>query len=116
MAQQLNKIWMLAGAVFLGATSIIFPGFVQTSVSLPKQSQQPSPHPSASPSASPFKVERAPSKTDSLKALIDEVWQVVERSYVDGTFNQKDWKAIRTGISVATTTRLKRHIGQLMKC
>mgnify|MGYP000254969500 CR=1 FL=1 len=96
MAQQLNKIWMLAGAVFLGATSIIFPGFVQTSVSLPKQSQQPSPHPSASPSASPFKVERAPSKTDSLKALIDEVWQVVERSYVDGTFNQKDWKAIRT--------------------
>ncbi|MBC7971321.1 MAG: PDZ domain-containing protein [Verrucomicrobia bacterium] len=87
---------MLAGAVFLGATSIIFPGFVQTSVSLPKQSQQPSPHPSASPSASPFKVERAPSKTDSLKALIDEVWQVVERSYVDGTFNQKDWKAIRT--------------------
>lgn len=47
MAPQLNKIWMLAGAVFLGVTSIMLPGFVQTSMSLPKQSQQPSPHPSS---------------------------------------------------------------------
>jgi carboxyl-terminal processing protease len=32
---------------------------------------------------------------DSPKELVDEVWQVVDRFYVDGTFNQKDWRAIR---------------------
>ncbi len=32
---------------------------------------------------------------DSPKELIDEVWQNVDRLYVDGTFNQKDWRAIR---------------------
>lgn len=32
---------------------------------------------------------------DSPKELVDEVWQIIDRSYVDGTFNQKDWRAIR---------------------
>jgi carboxyl-terminal processing protease len=32
---------------------------------------------------------------DSPKELIDEVWQIIDRSYVDATFNQKDWRAIR---------------------
>jgi carboxyl-terminal processing protease len=32
---------------------------------------------------------------DSPKELIDEVWQIVDRQYVDGTFNQKDWRSIR---------------------
>ncbi len=32
---------------------------------------------------------------DSPKELVDEVWQVVDRFYVDGTFNQQDWRAIR---------------------
>ena len=32
---------------------------------------------------------------DSPKELVDEVWQIVDRTYVDGTFNQVDWKAIR---------------------
>jgi carboxyl-terminal processing protease len=32
---------------------------------------------------------------DSPKELIDEVWQVIDRQYVDGTFNQKDWRTIR---------------------
>ena len=32
---------------------------------------------------------------DNPKELIDEVWQIVNRSYVDGTFNQVDWKAVR---------------------
>jgi carboxyl-terminal processing protease len=32
---------------------------------------------------------------NSPKELIDEVWQVVDKQYVDGTFNQKDWRAIR---------------------
>ncbi len=29
------------------------------------------------------------------KEVIDEVWQIVDRLYVDGTFNQVDWQAIR---------------------
>lgn len=32
---------------------------------------------------------------DSPKELVDDVWQTVDRLYVDGTFNQKDWRAIR---------------------
>lgn len=34
--------------------------------------------------------------SDSPKELVDEVWQIIDRQYVDATFNQKDWKAIRT--------------------
>jgi len=30
------------------------------------------------------------------KELIDEVWQVIHKSYVDGTFNQVDWSATRS--------------------
>lgn len=33
---------------------------------------------------------------DSPKELVDEVWQIIDKSYVDGTFNQVDWKAVRT--------------------
>lgn len=33
---------------------------------------------------------------DSPKELVDEVWQVIDRNYVDGTFNQVDWKAVRS--------------------
>ncbi|NEQ33576.1 MAG: PDZ domain-containing protein, partial [Leptolyngbya sp. SIO4C5] len=29
------------------------------------------------------------------KELVDEVWQLIDRNYVDGTFNQVDWEAIR---------------------
>ncbi|WP_338038206.1 hypothetical protein [Neosynechococcus sphagnicola] len=32
---------------------------------------------------------------ESPKEVVDEVWQVIDRSYVDGTFNQTDWKAVR---------------------
>lgn len=32
----------------------------------------------------------------SPKEVIDEVWQVVDNEYVDGTFNGNDWRAIRT--------------------
>lgn len=31
----------------------------------------------------------------SPKELVDEVWQIIDRTYVDGTFNQQDWRAIR---------------------
>jgi carboxyl-terminal processing protease len=32
---------------------------------------------------------------ESPKELIDEVWQIIEKNYVDGTFNQVDWKEVR---------------------
>ena len=32
---------------------------------------------------------------ESPKGLIDEVWQIIDRTYVDGTFNKVDWKATR---------------------
>ncbi len=32
---------------------------------------------------------------NSPKALVDEVWQIVNRDYVDGNFNQVDWQAVR---------------------
>jgi len=31
----------------------------------------------------------------SPRELVDEVWQIIDKSYVDGTFNQVDWKAVR---------------------
>ncbi|KJH71407.1 carboxyl-terminal processing protease CtpC [Aliterella atlantica] len=40
----------------------------------------------------------SPSKAffqESPKELVDEVWQVIDRSYVDGTFNQIDWRNVR---------------------
>ncbi|MEQ9549076.1 MAG: S41 family peptidase [Coleofasciculus sp. G3-WIS-01] len=32
---------------------------------------------------------------DSPKELVDEVWQIIDRQYVDATFNQVDWRAVR---------------------
>jgi len=32
---------------------------------------------------------------ESPKELIDEVWQLIDRTYVDATFNQVDWVALR---------------------
>ncbi|HEY9833907.1 MAG TPA: carboxyl-terminal processing protease CtpC [Stenomitos sp.] len=31
----------------------------------------------------------------SPKELVDEVWQIIDRQYVDATFNQQDWRAVR---------------------
>ncbi|HSM82373.1 MAG TPA: S41 family peptidase [Nodosilinea sp.] len=33
---------------------------------------------------------------ESPKELIDEVWQLINRNFVDSTFNQVDWEAVRT--------------------
>ncbi|MFP4319099.1 MAG: carboxyl-terminal processing protease CtpC [Phormidium sp.] len=33
---------------------------------------------------------------DSPKELVDEVWQIIDKNYVDATFNQVDWRAVRT--------------------
>ncbi len=32
---------------------------------------------------------------ESPKELVDEVWQIVNQQYVDATFNQVDWRAVR---------------------
>lgn len=32
---------------------------------------------------------------ESPKELVDEVWQIIDRQYVDATFNQVDWQAVR---------------------
>jgi carboxyl-terminal processing protease len=32
---------------------------------------------------------------DSPKEVVDEAWQVINREYVDGTFNKNDWRQIR---------------------
>jgi carboxyl-terminal processing protease len=34
--------------------------------------------------------------TDSPKAIVDEVWQIINTEYVDGTFNHSDWQKTRT--------------------
>ncbi len=35
---------------------------------------------------------------DSPKAVVDEVWQLVNREYVDGTFNRVNWQATRQSL------------------
>lgn len=35
---------------------------------------------------------------DSPKAVIDQVWQLVNSEYVDGKFNQQDWLAVRKSL------------------
>jgi carboxyl-terminal processing protease len=35
---------------------------------------------------------------DSPKAILDEAWQIVNRDYVDGTFNKTDWLAVRQSL------------------
>jgi carboxyl-terminal processing protease len=43
---------------------------------------------------------------DSPKAVVDEAWQIVNRDYVDGTFNRQNWGAVRqTLLSKNYTTR-----------
>lgn len=34
--------------------------------------------------------------SESPKEVIDEVWHIIDRQYVDGTFNQVDWRSVRT--------------------
>ena len=33
---------------------------------------------------------------DNPKELVDEVWQIINRQYVDANFNQVDWRAVRS--------------------
>jgi carboxyl-terminal processing protease len=62
--------------------TVLLYGFLALSSALPVNAKsQPS------VSTSPF--------ANNPKALVDEAWQVVNREYVDGTFNKNDWQQIR---------------------
>ncbi|MBC7824041.1 MAG: S41 family peptidase [Candidatus Parcubacteria bacterium] len=41
---------------------------------------------------------------DSPKTVVDEAWQIVNREYVDGTFNRTDWRAVRQGLLAKSYT------------
>jgi hypothetical protein len=41
------------------------------------------------------------------KEVVEEVWQIVNYSYVDGTFNKKDWNAIRKKYVVKANYKTK---------
>ena len=43
-------------------------------------------------------VRAALALQDSPKVIVDQVWQVVNREYVDGKFNQQDWQATRQSL------------------
>lgn len=45
--------------------------------------------------SSPLHSTAQASFHDSPKAVLDEAWQIVNREYVDTTFNQVDWLAVR---------------------
>jgi carboxyl-terminal processing protease len=47
----------------------------------------------ASPSS--FGIPKDSAATTNPKEIIDEVWQVVNRNFVDGTFHHTDWQATR---------------------
>jgi carboxyl-terminal processing protease len=65
----------LKNKLVLGATAVTLSSIASISYSL------------HSPGQASFK--------ESPKELVDEVWQVIYRQYVDGTFNQVDWQAVR---------------------
>ncbi len=43
----------------------------------------------------PIAASSIAASKDSPKALVDEAWQIVNREYVDGTFNRLDWQKTR---------------------
>lgn len=64
-----------SGLVLVGATAVTLTTIAVTSVGIHSQGQ------------ALFK--------ESPKDLLDEVWQIINRQYVDGTFNKLDWVAVR---------------------
>ncbi len=43
----------------------------------------------------PIAASSIAASKDSPKAIVDEAWQIVNREYVDGTFNRLDWQKTR---------------------
>jgi carboxyl-terminal processing protease len=64
-----------SGLVLVGATAVTLTTIAVTSLGIHSQGQ------------ALFK--------ESPKDLVDEVWQIINRQYVDGTFNKVDWLGVR---------------------
>ena len=64
-----------SGLVLVGATAVTLTTIAVTSLGIHSQGQ------------ALFK--------ESPKELVDEVWQIINRQYVDGTFNKVDWLGVR---------------------
>lgn len=73
-------------AAATAAIALIHPALSQPALSQPALSKTRQP---AAPSPEPGSFQ------DSPKAVLDEAWQIINREYVDGKFNQNDWLAIR---------------------
>lgn len=79
MAKTAMKRNLLVGTSAIALTAVAIAGF-DTYLTPSWAQSQPSPTVGAA---------------ESSKELVDEVWQIVERQYIDTTFNGKDWKAVR---------------------
>jgi carboxyl-terminal processing protease len=50
----------------------------------------------------------------SHQKLVDEVWQILDKNYVDGSFNDQDWKAVRQKyVSRSYTSKKQAYEGQV---
>jgi carboxyl-terminal processing protease len=58
---------------------------------------------------------RAAWQQDSPKAVLDEAWQIVNREYVDGSFNKNDWQAVRTSLITPDYNSKEQAYGALRK-
>jgi carboxyl-terminal processing protease len=73
MMTQRKWPWQLARGIAIGATVTAAAGFLATGAG--KQSWA--------------------SLKESPKQLVDEVWHIIYRDYVDGSFNKQDWRQVR---------------------
>ena len=64
---------------------------------------------------SPTSSVRAAWQQDSPKAVLDEAWQIVNREYVDGSFNKNDWQAVRTSLITPDYNSKEQAYGALRK-
>lgn len=64
---------------------------------------------------SPTSPVRAAWQQDSPKAVLDEAWQIVNREYVDGSFNKNDWQAVRTSLITPDYNTKEQAYGALRK-
>lgn len=72
-----NKMVIAKRGLILGATALMLTGVTVIGAGIHLSSQ-------------------ASLNNNDTKELIDQVWQIIDKTYVDGTFNQIDWKATRT--------------------
>lgn len=53
---------------------------------------------------------------DSPKSLVDQAWQIVQRNYVDRTFNHQDWTKLRSKYLQSSYTSKESAYRALMAC